>query len=791
MLRYKVAAALMAVSAQLLAHAAVTTAYPIVFVTQVPVPADFTTIASVFGNHKADMSSVARGGDIWIRYQDGTLRNLTLAAGFSSSGMLGSSATAVRDPAPSWDASKIVFSALVGAPSKRYEVKTFYWQLYEMTGLGPNDTPVISKVANQPANFNNISPIYGSDDRIIFTTDRPRGGEAQLYPQLDEYEEAPTVTGLWSLDSKTGDLQLLNHTPSGAFTPSIDSFGRLIFTRWDHLQRDQQADADASSDTYGTFNYSDESATAQRLSDRSEVYPEPRQDTKTVSGLRFNQFFPWMLNQDGTSEETLNHVGRHEMGGYGAQSFLDDPNLVYGFTPTKSRLQNDSMLQIKEDPTKAGNFFGTSAQEFGTHAAGQIMRLNGAPSDNPDLMGVTWVTNPATSSFTDEGGTPAAGHSGLYREPLPLSDGQLLAVHTAETRADKNTGSTASPGSRYDFRLKLLKAGSDGYYSASEALTSGISKSVSYWDPDTLVSYSGPLWELNPIELRPRTRPAKTANISVPAPEAQIFAEEGVDLQQFRAWLTQNNLAVAVSRNVTLRDKADKQQPYNLRVKGAVSAIAKPGKVYDISHLQFFQADQVRGLGGTATPKAGRRVLAQVMHDSKAINPLVGVKGGVAIAPDGSVAALVPARRAMTWQLTNDQTPVVRERYWLTFQPGEVRVCASCHGINQKSQIATPEPQNPPEGLRQLLRVWKDSMQVKTEDRVFNWAERTFTDFLQPKSPGSSDVLGYRLRYYKATDEYLGAKDGRVFYYKPGTMAAPTDVGGLQQLFGTATGAGY
>ncbi|MEW9503650.1 hypothetical protein, partial [Jeotgalibacillus marinus] len=73
------------------------------------------------------------GGDIWIRYQDGTLRNLTLAAGFSSSGMLGANATAVRDPSPSWDASKIVFSALVGAPTKRYEVKTFYWQLYEMT----------------------------------------------------------------------------------------------------------------------------------------------------------------------------------------------------------------------------------------------------------------------------------------------------------------------------------------------------------------------------------------------------------------------------------------------------------------------------------------------------------------------------------------------------------------------------------------------------------------------------------------------------------------------------------
>lgn len=791
MLRLKIAAALLVLSGQLAAMAAVSTPYPIVFVTQVPVPADFTTIASVFGNHKADMSSVARGGDIWIRYQDGTLRNLTLAAGFSSSGMLGATATAVRDPSPSWDASKIVFSALVGAPTKRYEVKTFYWQLYEMTGLGPTDTPVISKVANQPANFNNISPIYGSDDRIIFTTDRPRTGEAHLYPQLDEYEEAPTVTGLWSLDPKTGDLQLLNHTPSGAFTPIIDSFGRLIFTRWDHLQRDQQADADASSNTYGTFNYSDETATAQRLNDRSEVYPEPRQDTKTVSGLRFNQFFPWMINQDGTSEETLNHVGRHEMGGYGAQSFLDDPNLVYGFTPTKSRLQNDSMLQIKEDPTKPGTFYGTSAQEFGTHAAGQIMRLNGAPSDNPDTMGVTWLTNPATSSFTEESATPAAGHSGLYREALPLSDGQLLAVHTAETRADKNTGTTDSPGSRYDFRLKLLKQGSDGYYVPSEALTSGISKTVSYWDPDTLVSYNGQLWELNPIELRPRTRPVKTANTGVPAPEAQVFAEEGVDVQQFRTWLTQNNLAVAVSRNVTLRDKADRQQPYNLRVKGAVSAIAKSGKVYDISHLQFFQADQLRGLGGTTTPKAGRRVLAQVMHDSKATNAFVGVKGGVSIAPDGSVAALVPARRAMTWQLTNDQTPVVRERYWLTFQPGEVRVCASCHGINHKSQIGTAEPQNPPEGLRQLLRVWKDNMQVKTEDRLFNWAERTFPDQLQPKSPSSSDALGYRFRYYSATGEYVGAKDGRVFYYKPGSMSAPSDVGSLQQLFGTASGAGY
>ena len=93
----------------------------------------------------------------------------------------------------------------VGAPS-HYQVKKFNWQLYEMTGLGKNETPVITKVANQPASYNNISPTYGTDGRIIFVSDRPRDGLNQLYPQLDEYEEAPSNTGLWSLLPSTGNL---------------------------------------------------------------------------------------------------------------------------------------------------------------------------------------------------------------------------------------------------------------------------------------------------------------------------------------------------------------------------------------------------------------------------------------------------------------------------------------------------------------------------------------------------------------------------------------------------------
>jgi hypothetical protein len=72
------------------------------------------------------------------------------------------------------------------------------------------------------------------------------------------------------------------------------------------------------------------------------------------------------------------------------------------------------------------------------------------------------------------------------------------------------------------------------------------------------------------------------------------------------------------------------------------------------------------------------------------------------------MAAFVPARRALTWQLTDTNGgPVVRERFWLTFQPGEIRTCTSCHGVNTRDQANHPAPTNKPEALRTLLQSWK------------------------------------------------------------------------------------
>ena len=217
--------------------------------TQVPIPGDFTTVISVIGNQQGGIDRAPRGGDLMIRYPDGSIKNLTKVAGFGSTGIQqDSKAIAVREPAVHWSGTKALFSMVIGAPPAQFNISyTGNWQIYEITGLNLSDTPVITKVPNQPGAYNNISPTYGTDERIIFTSDPPRDGSAYLYPQRDEYESAPTITGIWNLDPVSGDLFLMSHDPSGSFTPFVDSFGRVIFSRWDHLQRDQQADTDAES----------------------------------------------------------------------------------------------------------------------------------------------------------------------------------------------------------------------------------------------------------------------------------------------------------------------------------------------------------------------------------------------------------------------------------------------------------------------------------------------------------------------------------------------------------------
>jgi hypothetical protein len=708
----------------------------IMFVTQAPFGADFATVNATFGNHDPYTGSCPRGGDLYIRYGDGTLRNLTAEAGF---GLLPGQEIAVREPSVHWNGARALVAMVVGGTT-RDDYSPVFWQIYEVTGIGQGQTVAFARLP-QPASSNNVSPIYGTDGRILFTSDRPRNGDMATYPQLDEYESTPTNTGIWSMNPDGTDLRLLDHAVSGNFTPIIASDGRVVFTRWDHLQRDQQNDEGTLD--YGAFNYASESSTVNTGS-HEEVFPELRvvPEGSYTHGLRVNQFFPWQMNEDGTGLETLNHVGRHELLSYFDSANDDLPE----FIAPGGRRTATNMFHFKEDPTRPGYFFATRAPEFGTHAAGQIIGLDAPLSRNADQMQVDYITDPSTANPIPNGQTPPPSYPGHFRNPTPLSDGTLVAVRTSSPFADATTNGPLS--ARYDFHLVRMQTNGGGYATPGQRLlASPIVKSISYWDnqPYRLVSYSGPMWELDPVEVRARPIPPRHET-PLPAVEQQILlAELGSQaaVDRFRDYLESHRLALVTSRNVTRR--ADRQQPFNLRVPGGVQTALPGATPVDVLYSQFFQADLVRAY---SNGNEGRRPIARVMRGVP--NPAVAgaPPGSVRLGLDGSLAAFVPARRALSWQLTAPNgAPVIRERYWVTFAAGEMRSCTNCHGVNTTDTVMNlPAPTNPPEALRDLVRYWRDnSANGTTGDTVGVVSSAASVYFLRTAHSGglADSVFGY------------------------------------------------
>jgi hypothetical protein len=751
----------------------------LLFVTQVPLPMDAqkvklqpNPVTALFANHTTDPARAPRGGDLYLRKADGTLVNLTATATptpfGTATGFQGASAIAVRDPAVSFDAKKALFSMVVGAPSAPGD-GPYYWQIYEVTNLdlviSSGAAPAISKLANQPATSNNIYPSYAANGKVIFVSDFNANG-AHLVPQLDEYVCQPTNTGVWSLDpTDASSLAQLDASPSGDFAPFVDSFGRIILTRWDHLQRDALADADfhnPGSPPNGAFNFDTEDPNAAALADTSESFPAPqgtRSDLLQPHEVQFefNLFFPWMLDQDGGNLETINHIGRHELVRALGPAFDNDSNIVgatYANLPGQSnplttrsngKWLQSGMLQIRELPTAAGTYIGIDASETGTQGAGQIVELAIAPAVDPDDAVAAWVT-PWAGKFVPS--FPSQCSTGYYRDPAGLSDGTIVAAFAGESSPGSpinvgfvNNGTATSPAPNYQFRLMTVTSNNTqcpGFKGYDAPLTGGIVKSLSYFDGAVTVhGDTGPgvtLWEIEPVPVIAHGSPALAPTHTLPATEMALFGTgpsgTGVDFTQFQQWLVTHDLALIVGRNITTRDHADRQQPWQLVVQQPGGAqtpspatvtpnTIPPGQaVYPVKYLQIFQGDLERAYGGAATLPAnrppGRRVHAKPLHDGGPhLPPSDGSApaGTVEIEADGSWAALVPAHRALSWQLIDDTgAPKVRERYWVSFGRGETRVCTSCHGINTTDQQGNAAPTNPPSALTNLLLYWKSSL---------------------------------------------------------------------------------
>ncbi len=191
------------------------------------------------------------------------------------------------------------------------------------------------------------------------------------------------------------------------------------------------------------------------------------------------------------------------------------------------------MIQLAEDPATPGRYFGIDCiEKRNTWRRGRSSPSRARRHSDAQDMFVNYITDRSTAFYLPEGGTANATYTGHYRNPLPLSDGTLLCVHSDENRVDINSGTYSNPVSRYAFRIKTLKVRTGSTLMADLPVTTGISKTVSFWSDSGLVNFSGTMWELDPVEVKSKPIPSHRVSHIGP-PELQVMSEEGVDTTLF------------------------------------------------------------------------------------------------------------------------------------------------------------------------------------------------------------------------------------------------------------------
>lgn len=77
-------------------------------------------------------------------------------------------------------------------------------------------------------------------------------------------------------------------------------------------------------------------------------------------------------------------------------------------------------------------------------------------------------------------------------------------------------------------------------------------------------------------------------------------------------------------------------------------------------------------------------------------------------------------------------------------------------------------------------------------DRIFNWAESQFPQYLKPAGAVSQSASGYYFRYYAQTNVYLASASGKLYVYGPQVFGASIlDLGALSTWLSQAQAAGY
>lgn len=90
-----------------------------------------------------------------------------------------------------------------------------------------------------------------------------------------------------------------------------------------------------------------------------------------------------------------------------------------------------------------------------------------------------------------------------------------------------------------------------------------------------------------------------------------------------------------------------------------------------------------------------------------------------------------------------------------------------------------------------LVTRVSELVQATDADRLFNYLEAAFPQFLPADGAVSGTLAGYTLRHYPGSGAYLGAKDGKLYFLLPSLSADVQLLGDIPALLPQVQEAGY
>lgn len=90
-----------------------------------------------------------------------------------------------------------------------------------------------------------------------------------------------------------------------------------------------------------------------------------------------------------------------------------------------------------------------------------------------------------------------------------------------------------------------------------------------------------------------------------------------------------------------------------------------------------------------------------------------------------------------------------------------------------------------------LVTSVTELVQATESDRIFNYLEATYPQYLSPSSGVAGSWEGYTYRHYSGSNAYVATKDGKVWYLVPSIAPEIRELGPVADWLATAQQAGY